>query len=274
MAIESLPRQEMAPMPRWKRILVSFAIFVVACVTYLWFFGTQTIFVLEAHKVARKVPFLKRVPVGLTDLSVSQAPGMRLSYFGYEFEVPWTDIDKEKNKVVGGNKAIIVFRSGNVLSLWSGPPHEFMNGVFEQGMIDRDTLRKVYGDEVLQSDYNFQRLILETTPDKITPFSTRRTAASQSILLLVKGICVPGDPTSGIFAVQGREFKGFQYGLPQNPPKLVSVELFPGNGHLDILFHQKKDGPILISQADINRVVQTIHSVQAKVSLRSEDARK
>jgi len=258
-------------MSRWKRVLISFGIVIVACVTYLWLFGTQTFFVLEAHKVARKLPFVKRTPIELTDLSISQAPGMNLSYFGYEFEIPWTDIDGEKTKIVGGNKAIIVFRSENVLSVWSGPPHEFMNGLLDQGKIDRDSFRKVYGDEALQSDYNFQRLILETTPDKITLLSSRKTAVSQGVLLMVKAICVRGDPNSGIFAVQGKEFKGFQYGRPQSPPNRLLVELFPENGHLDLIFGQKKDGPTVISQADINRIVQTIHKVPVEVRVRNED---
>jgi hypothetical protein len=261
-------------MSRWKRVLISFGIVIVACVTYLWLFGTQTFFVLEAHSAARKLPFVKLTPIELTDLSVSQAPGMKLSYFGYEFEIPWTDIDKEKTKVIGGNKAIFVFRSGNALSVWSGPPHEFMNGLLEQGKIDRETFRKVYGDEVLRSDYNFMRLILETTPDKITLLSTKKTAVSQGLLLTVKAISVPGDPNSGIFAVQGKEFKGFQYGRPQSPPKHLSVELFPEDGHLDLLFGQKENGPIVISQADINRVVQTIHKVPAEVAVRNQDMHK
>ena len=246
-------------MSRWKRILISFGIVLLACATYLWLFGTQTFFAVEAHNIARKLPFVKRIPVPLPDLSVSQVPGATLSYFGYEFEVPWTDIDRERTKIVGGNKAIIAFRSGNVLSVWSGQPHEFMNALMEEGKIDRDTFRKLYGDEALQSDYSFKRLILETTPEKITPFTDRRIAVSQGVLLLVKAICVGGDPNSGIFDVQGKEFKGFQYGLPQNPPKQLSVELFPADGHLDLIFGQKKNGPTVVSQADVNRIVQTIH---------------
>jgi hypothetical protein len=261
-------------MSRWKRVLISLGIVVVMCVTYVWLFGTQTFFAIEARNTARKLPFVKRTPVPLSDLSVSHAAGTTLSYFGYEFEVPWTDIDTEKTKIVGGNKAIIAFRSGNVLSVWSGQPHEFMNYLLEEGKIDKDTFRKIYGDEALQSDYNFKRLILETTPDKLTFFSDRRTAVSQGVLLMVKAICVGGDPNSGIFAVQGKEFKGFQYGLPQNPPKKLSVELFLADGHLDLIFGQKKSGATVISQADVNRIVQTIHKVPIEVAVRGEDTHK
>jgi hypothetical protein len=255
-------------MSRWTRVLISFGIMGVACVTYLWLFGTQTFLVVEAHNISRKLPFVNRTPVELTDLSISRAPGLTLSYFGYEFDVPWTDIDEAKTKIIGGNKVIIFFRSGNVLSVWSGPPHEFMNGFFELGKIDRDTFQKVYGDEALHSDYDFKRLILETTPDKITLLSSKKTAVSQSVLLTVKALSVPGDPNSGIFAVQGKEFKGFQYGCPQSPPKHLSAELFPEDGHLDLLFGQY--GPTVISQADINRIVQTIH--KAPVEAAGKDA--
>lgn len=185
--------------------------------------------------------------------------------------MPWADIDEEKTRVFGGNKAIITFRSGNVLSLWSGPPHEFMNGLLEQGKIDKDTFRKIYGDESLKSGYKFQRLILETTPDEITLLSPRKKAVSQGVLLMVK---VPGDPNSGIFMVRGKEYKGFQYGHPQSPPKQLSVELFPEDGHLDLIFGQKKNGPTLISQADINPVVQSIHKVSLAAAGRDADVHK
>jgi hypothetical protein len=128
-------------MRRWKRILVPLGIMVVTCVGYLWFFGTQTFFVLEAHNVARKLPFVKRTPVVLPNASVSQESGMNLSYFGYDFEVPWTDLDKEKTKIVGGNKVNIAFRSGKVLSVWSGQPHEFMDGVLKEANANRDDFR-------------------------------------------------------------------------------------------------------------------------------------
>jgi len=261
-------------MLRWKRVLIALGIIGLALAAYLWLFGVQTFFALEAQNTARKLPFVRRTPVPLTDLSVSGESGTTLAYFGYEFEVPWTDIDREKSKIIGGNKAIIAFHSGNVLSVWSGRPHEFMDYLLEQGKIDKENFRRLYGDGALQSDYDFKRVILEATPDKVTSFSDRRRAVSQGVLLMVKAICVGGDPDSGIFAVQGKEFKGFQYGIPRNPPKQVNLELFPADGHLDLVFGQKKDGPTVISQADINRILQTIHKVPIDLAISSDNARK
>jgi hypothetical protein len=248
-------------MSRRKPILVSLGILAVAGVTYFWLFGIQTIFVVGAHNAARKLPFLNRTPVALTDLSISQALGKKLSYFGYEFEIPWTDIDNEKIRVVGGNKLIVPFRSGNAFMMWSAPSHELVNNVVQKMKLDKESFQKIYGAEVLQSDYSFMRLILESTPGKITVSSTRERDVSQEMLLMLKGMSVSGDPESGIFEVSGKEFNGFQYGSPQNPSGRVNVELFPEGGHLDLFFGEKKGGGTPMSQADINRVVQTIHKV-------------
>src|SRR5260370_33294366 len=45
---------------------------------------------LMARWEARRVPAVKVAPQPLSDYSVSDAPGTVLSYFGYEFEVPWS----------------------------------------------------------------------------------------------------------------------------------------------------------------------------------------
>jgi hypothetical protein len=246
-------------MHRWKRVLVWFGIVVVACGTSFWFFGVQTFFALEARYIGRKAPAVKQVPTELSDLSVSHATGKKLSYFGYEFEVPWDDIDESKSRIIGGNKAIIAFRSGNVLSVWSGSPREFVNLVLSSGKMDSDTFRQIYGDEALESDYALHRIMLETTPDKITPFISKRKAVSGAMLLLMKAISAPRGADSAIFAVRAADFHGFQYGRPQVPPIGFSVELFGDNGSLDFIFGQKAGGPTVISQADINRILQTLH---------------
>lgn len=159
----------------------------------------QALFVLEPHNTARKLPFLRRTPVELSDLSISKAPGMKLSYFGYEFEIPWADIDKDKSKAVCGDKAIIAFRSGNALMVWSGPPHGFMNDLLKNMKIDRENFPEIYSDEVLRSDYSLMRLIWETTPSTIVMSSSKQKDASQEMLLIVKAICTPGDPGFSMF---------------------------------------------------------------------------
>lgn len=72
----------------------------------------------------------KVVPADLKDLSISQAPAAKLSYVGYDFEVPWTDLDDSKTKLYPENKpektmAVLTFRSGLRLMVLAGQPRSF-----------------------------------------------------------------------------------------------------------------------------------------------------
>lgn len=134
--------------------------------TFFWFCGIQAVFAYQAHDTARKLPFVKNVPVELTALSASQVPRSKLSYFGYEFEVPWRDVDQERTKLIGSSKAVVAFRNGNALYIWSGQPHEFVNGVMQAMKVNRQEFSVLYGDKPLESDYEFKQAVLEVTPDK------------------------------------------------------------------------------------------------------------
>jgi hypothetical protein len=231
--------------PNWARILIGLFVVVLVCVAYLWFFGFQTLIVLEARYLTRKTPAVSMAPAQLADFSISQSPGRKLSYFGYEFEVPWNDVDEAKSGLIpDSNKAMIVFQSGNSLSVWHGSPRAFLNTILSNDKIDQNTLRRIVGDEALQSDYVLYRTILQMT---------------QALLLLVKGICMPPGAAVGVFSVNAREFFGFQFGRPANPSGEVSVRLFSDSSSLNFIFIQKAGGPALISQPDINRILHTLH---------------
>jgi hypothetical protein len=71
-----------------------------------------------------------------------------------------------------------------------------------------------YGDEAWRSDYTFHRIMLDATPNKITPFVSRKQAITEGTLLVMKAISAPGSADSGIFAVSAGEFKGFPIRTP------------------------------------------------------------
>jgi len=249
-----------APVSTRARILIGLFGVVLVCVAYLWFFGFQTLIALEARYLTRKAPVVRVAPAQLTDFSISRSPGRKLSYFGYEFEVPWNDVDEAKSgRIPDSNKVMIVFQSGNSLSVWHGSPRAFLNTVLANDKIDQNTLRRIVGDEALQSDYSLYRTILQMTPGKMTPFASQSDVANQALLLLVKGICMPSGSESGVFAVVAGEFSGFQFGRPANPSGELSVRLFSDSSSLNFIFVQKAGGSAVISQPDINRVLHTLH---------------
>jgi hypothetical protein len=245
--------------PRWRRALIAGAV-VLCALVFIEVFGISTWFVLvEGRNLGggKPDPAMWKTPVALKDLSVSTAPGKKLSYFGYEFEVPWNDLDEQKTKLLRSWQ-VISFHSGNAVVFYTAPPDAFVNNVFEKSGREKDALRQYYGTT---SDYAFTRAILETTPDDIGLLTTNRAAARKIALLLFKSIeTAANGGGSGIFLIRRGDFRGFQYGDPASHPPEVQVDLYSDKVHLHFVFPQKK-GSVGASQAEINRVIQTVRPI-------------
>jgi hypothetical protein len=248
-------------MTKRQRRLVLWANVLLVAGFSVWHFGVAALFVLETHYLGWKFPAVQKTPVELTDLSISQVPGRKLSYFGYEFEVPWDDPDEGKMKRIGKGQ-LIAFRSGNVLLFSKAAPKEFVQTFLSTTKVGPDKVRSLWGEEALQSDYSLHRLILEATPGQVTLFTSRDDAVRSSMLILFKGILTPRGGESGIFRLRSDKFKGFQYGDPQTRPNSLNVEIFADDGGLSFAFAQKGQGlSPAITQAEINRVIQTVRRI-------------
>lgn len=243
-------------MSKWKRILIWAGIVAFVGGVYLWLFGVQTASALMVRYQFRKLPDVAKIPVPLFDLSVSGVPHRTASYFGYEFELPSDEVEEGKDKTFG-TVHVSYFRSGNAFWFSTFPPKHFVNEVMKTGNLGPQDLKQLYGDDALESDYAFHKKMLGLTPSEITPFISRRQAISRQVLLLIKAVSMP-KAGSGIFSIQTRDFKGFQFENPQTRPSRITIELFSNEGGIDVIFMQKAEGPA-ISQGEINRVVQSIH---------------
>jgi hypothetical protein len=227
----------------------------------LWHFGVTALFVLEARYVGWKFPAVNKAPMELGDLSISAAPGRTFSYFGYEFEVPWDDLNEGKMKQVG-KAQLISFRSGNALLFSRMEPQEFVRTFLSSTNADPEKVRKLWAGDALESDYALHRLILETTPGQLTLLSHREVVVRGAMLLLFKGRMMPGGGESGIFRVRTERFQGFQFGDPQSRPKSLDVEMFSDDVGLSFIFAQRENGATpAITQAQINRVLHTARKV-------------
>jgi hypothetical protein len=247
-------------MSKRSRVLLWLGAFVLLSFSYLWCFGVQTFFALQTRKIARKAPVARNVPIELSDVSISPAPGKKLSYLGYEFDVPWKDLDDEKSKVIG-NAAVIVFRSGNAILLFVVPPQDFIKSTEKQFPGYTDVFKGMFGENVLRSDYAFKRAIYECTPRKITLLTSRQDTVGLSMILLMKSGITPM-VDSEIYTIRSKDFQGFQLGNPLRRPRKMAVELYSDEVELEFNFNQKDSGPVpAITQAEINRIIQTAHKM-------------
>ncbi len=218
---------------------------------------------------ARKAPPVARViPTDLTDHSISQTPGMRLSYVGYEFEVPWNDLDESKTQLFPKDKpnktmALLTFQSGLRLMVGYSPPRTFADEFANDYKISPQAFDSVFGPEAATSDYLFEKSVLEFTPDKMHFWSLSPSVHyREQMRLMVKSIMPPKVAESGIFNLQTGEYKGFQEGDPRARPSMVNVELFANNGGIGIFFALDKfRNSAGLSQAEINRIVKSLHKI-------------
>jgi hypothetical protein len=254
-------------MSKWVKVLIGLGVFLVACVVYVCFFGVQTYLVWEVHQAARKEPGYWIKPVPLTNTAISQTAGTKLSDLGYEFEVPWDDIDREKTRVASPDKiAVIMFRSGKGILLWKHPANEFVTDILAGQPDERNAALQIYGRDVIKSDYNFERASLDLTPDGLSIFDSRRESVRKNILFFLKARALLPESASGIFLFDTSEFKAIQCGDPKVRPKHLDVELFSDDAKFMITFVNPPNGTGSISQEDVNRVAQSIHKVGTQMS--------
>ena len=209
---------------------------------------------------AKTVPATARVtPVDLRDHSVSQAPGLRLSYVGYDFEVPWSDLDEAKTIFYPKHKrekteVVLAFRSGLRLMVTAVPAQEF-NHEFAADLTTPS--------QPPTSDYVLARDIYEFSPEKMHYLSLSSEIQSRDQAMLnLKSILSAKPAENGIFNIQNASYKGFQQGNPKVRQDSLLVNLYSDDGSVQFKFSQK-DYPAGVTQAEINRVVQSLQRSSA-----------
>ena len=227
---------------------------------------------------ARKAPPVARVvPADLKDKSVSETPGKKLSYFGYEFEVPWSDLDETQTKLYpkdrpNKTRVDLGFRSGLRVLVTTIPPRSWATELSTDFKVPPQRVESSFGE----SDYSFVKTLYEFTPEKMNHWSlSLRVHDREEFLLLVKSISLPRSAETGIFNLQNQSYKGFQDGNPQVRQDDIIVHLFSDDGSVEMIFWQKDyRNPTGVSQPDINRVVQSLHRVTQAGATASQIAKR
>ena len=211
---------------------------------------------------SRKAPPIARViPSGLRDQSVSENTGKKLSYLGYQFDLPWSDLDDTQTRLYPKDKpesrVDLRFRSGLRLLVTSSRPQEFVDGLAEEMKVSPQQIESTFGS----SDYQVTKTIFEFTPDRMNHWSlSPRVHAREGFLLLIKSIVPTSSADSGIFNIQNKYSKGFQEGNPRVRPNIILVHLFYDQGSIEFIFFQKEYArPEGITQGEVNRVIQSLH---------------
>jgi hypothetical protein len=246
-----------------RRILTTIAItlaVVLVCVNWI------APIALSFYAARKALPVARIVPMELKDHSVSQVPGMRLSYVGYDFEVPWSDFDEAKTTLYPKDKlektrVVLAFQSGLRLMVTAVPPREFTKLWATDFKTPPQGVEILFGAGTSTSDYTFVKNVYGFTPDKMHYWSlSPRLHARELMVLMTKSIMPVKAADSGIFNLRNQYYRGFQQGDPQVSRDRVVVDLYSDDDHFEMVFLQKDYHNLAgITQPEINRIVQSVH---------------
>lgn len=238
-------------------VIMLSVVFAAVLITTQWILP-----VVASIEAARKSPENSwLVSRELSDHSITTTKGTKLSYFGYQFEVPWSDIDTSQTRAYADSVSL-TFRSGLRL-------------IF--GVSSKDSLKKE--SELLSPLTGHSDSDFETFDDlyRFTPGQMRLWAVSprvhyrETLVVTMKSVLLSPEATTGFFYIANSKLKGFQQGDPQGWPltyhpksrSTVLLQLFSDDGHINFILSQKNYlDPAGISQGDINRIVASLRKIQ------------
>jgi len=237
--------------------LVSLRVFLLLIMAaYLLSFQTFTYW--QGHQAAKRQPELNVFPRQIRDESIYDGRVSKYAAWGYEFELPWSDVQSTAD---AHGVHIIEFRSG-VRTSMSTP-----NGVSgQEARKEADSrersLRELLGAQTTTPNYDQYRAALYADPNAPFTFSLRQ-ARRNSFGLLLKAMYLPRFDAmrGGVFWLQSGKYRGFQFGDPVRDA-VTKVVLFDNEDKkIEFCFSKKNGTSSILSQAEINRLIQSLRPV-------------
>jgi hypothetical protein len=203
----------------------------------------------------------------LGDYSVSNSPGTKLSYFGYEFEVPWKASVKEEKLLAGW--VLLSFDSGQHLTfIVPSDQNGLLSELVQDPSLNMGYMQPILGDLTKRSAYDQYATLLDMTPGSVHAFGRRSDAVRGVTLLTVKLLAFGPGLESAAYSFQLPGKRGFQIGNPQKA-KRVDIEIFDSTGtHIEILCWAP-NGKQGFSQPEINRITTSLRSASNDTQIAS-----
>jgi hypothetical protein len=228
------------------------SIFCIAFCVLLLVYGRPVGFLLYTKWQIRNQPKLWNVPRPLSLGASATSAGKKFSYFGYEFDSPWTEQMRERKTQ---SVAILNFTEGFISVLAPPKTGNELDAMKLEAAKRGEDIGNVFGDETTRSNYSLRSKILSLTPRDLRLFSSRQEMVANSVLLIVKKI-ETNRFRGGLFSFQTEWFRGFQEGDPAIDD-VVIVEAFDSQDQKIELFIGSAPKNKL-SQTDINQILLSL----------------
>lgn len=233
---------------------------IVFCVVLLTY-GLPVGALLYTKWQVRNSPELWTVPIPLPVTAFEKSAGRTFSYFGYEFESPWTEVKQERKFE---SMAILNFSTGDAISIFDHHNNADALGAMKQAAAQRGAdLKNVFGDEATRTNYALRSKILYLTPRDLRWSWSRGEMAGNSVLLMMKQIWLPRT-TGGLYSFQTKWFHGFQSGDPAKAGVVVIYAFDAEDQEVQLFIGSEPRSKNKPSQDDINRILYSLHPVSTQ----------
>jgi hypothetical protein len=250
----------MKPFGKIWGIPLPLAVAIALGLSYALIFGKPTDIVWTMKKEAAKNSRLSVVPIPLSNTSISQEKGTTENFFGYQFEVPWQEGEKKQRDSI----AVLFSHSGQEAVMFFDPGGErgFIRMLKETPGLQVGYLNPVYGRENVQSDYEFVRAALNTTPSQLSLFLPWSKEVYAANLLRMKEVFLL-EQQDGLYSFEFGQLRGFQQGDPVRDKNVVVEAYDAGDRKFKFIFSSKSGPNGGMTQPDVNRVLQTLRPAPA-----------
>lgn len=244
----------MSTLGRYK-VSITLVVLAIPITAFGYLYGKQAIALYEIRNWAKDHPSLSAQPQFLDTSSASTAATSPFTDFGYVFEVPLENVE---GKRFTDSSFRIAAKSGQVVVFWdSKKAADLIKNIYSQLPSQRVQLAQAIGD--LNTNYALEQAALNWTPDQVYLWMPRLQALRALALFSVK---LQEEPfsTSGVFLIKTPQYRGFQFGDPDKS-RQVAVRLYDAKDrqvNIHFLVPKEKDASVRFTQAEINRVIQSI----------------
>jgi hypothetical protein len=232
---------------------------VALCIIFFMYVRPVTV-LLSTKWLLRNEPALLSVPRPLPLGVHRPSAGRKFSYFGYEFDSPWTELKRERRFE---SVVVLNFSTGGVIAEFAPVKNGSELDALKSGVAIRGVdLGDIFGHEATRSNYALRAKVLAMSPQNLRLFSSRQEMVANSLLLMIKALEVRR-VQGGLFSFQTDWLHGFQEGDPALD-NMVFVEAFDSQDQkIELYIGAEPTAKPKPSQTDINQILLSLRPVSA-----------
>ena len=236
-------------------VLCVIGVIVALVVGFAILFGPQALMVYSIKRMMADSPEVAMVPQALLLTPLASPAGRRVAYFGYEFALPWSDVEEE----VGGRVVRVTSGSGMTVSMEDPafPGGPLSDTVFSDPGASAETAALV-GSQ----GYDLYEDLLMATPDQLSWTMLRGESIRVGCLVMLKMVVlVETRGASAIYSFEDRNWRGFQIGQPGQDLRVVLGFFGQGGEEVWLTFEVPYSNRRLLTQDNVNCVITTLQRV-------------